>query len=157
RARGQSATKADVAPLPVSPAMIPAVTTGPASRVLPAVWLGHSGRLRAAIDVQDSLEQALAADSLNQATFTPGLHDVGLKPPEGDAFYVVSLLPYEQKEGASLRGYYIGSWPANATSVVRYAHPAGFIEVTPKNEDTHVSQSFELKDFLTHDQTGVWP
>jgi uncharacterized protein YcbK (DUF882 family) len=38
-----------------------------------------------------------------------------------------------------------------------YANPSGFIEVTPQNESTNVSEHFRLRDFLTHDQVGVWP
>ena len=38
-----------------------------------------------------------------------------------------------------------------------YANPDGFIEVTPENADTHVSEHFRLRDFLTHDQANVWP
>ena len=30
-----------------------------------------------------------------------------------------------------------------------YANPAGFIEVTPKNADTPVSEHFKLRDVLT--------
>src|SRR5439155_7889517 len=33
----------------------------------------------------------------------------------------------------------------------------GFIEVTPANMDTRVSEHFRLRDFLTHDQQDVWP
>jgi uncharacterized protein YcbK (DUF882 family) len=35
--------------------------------------------------------------------------------------------------------------------------PRGFIEVTLQNRDTHVSEHFRLRDFLTKDQPNVWP
>jgi len=38
-----------------------------------------------------------------------------------------------------------------------YENPQGFIEVTPANEDTRVSEHFKLRDFLTHNQNDVWP
>src|SRR5919204_247378 len=64
--------------------------------------------------------------------------------------------------------YFIGNWPAERVRrkgrvgppkapADRYANPAGFIEVTPQNEDTYVSDHFRLRDFLTHDQGNVWP
>ena len=133
----------------------------PAGRVAPATWLGYSGRLRAVIDTPESLSQrmlsASLADSLELADARqPGLHDVGLTAPDGDPFYVVSLLPYAEKEGSRLGGYYLGNWP-NREGVERYRPPSGFIEVTPANEGTAISKQFHLKDFLTHDQTNVWP
>ena len=54
----------------------------------------------------------------------------------------------------------MGFWPAERRkllSTAAYANPEGFIEVTPENADTHVSEHFRLRDFLTHDQQGVWP
>jgi uncharacterized protein YcbK (DUF882 family) len=38
-----------------------------------------------------------------------------------------------------------------------YRNPDGFIEVTPENQSTQVSEHFRLRDFLTHDQAAVWP
>jgi uncharacterized protein YcbK (DUF882 family) len=38
-----------------------------------------------------------------------------------------------------------------------YESPEGFIEVTLENQHTWVSEHFQLKDFLTHDQKNVWP
>lgn len=125
------------------------------ARTVPASWLGHSGSLRAMIDTPDSLEARLVADSIAAAALQPGTHDLGIETPDGDRFYVVSLVPYGQKDGTRLNGYYVGNWPQASNG--RYAPPAGFIEVTPENEATPVSRSFKLQDFLTHDQQGVWP
>lgn len=131
------------------------------SRVASAGWLGHSGKLRAVIDTPESLSQHLISYSLSDSldladARQPGLHDVGLTAPDGDPFYVVSLLPYAEKEGSRLGGYYLGNWPSRE-GVERYRPPSGFIEVTPANEGTAISKQFHLKDFLTHDQTNVWP
>src|SRR5207253_3738960 len=37
------------------------------------------------------------------------------------------------------------------------APPRGLIEVTPENQDTPLSEHIRLRDFLTHDQQGIWP
>jgi hypothetical protein len=128
------------------------------ARRVPAAWLGRSGQLRAVIDTPESVRRVMAAElaDVPEMIGTPGLHDLGMVTPQGHPFYMVSLLPYDAKKGRSLRGYHVGSWPKNA-STARYAPPAGFIEVTRENEATQVSSNFMLKDFLTHDQGGVWP
>ena len=54
----------------------------------------------------------------------------------------------------------MGFWPAERGRTLAseaYANPEGFIEVTPENEDTRISEHFRLRDFLTHDQESVWP
>jgi uncharacterized protein YcbK (DUF882 family) len=56
--------------------------------------------------------------------------------------------------------YYLGNWPYERGGTPRaptYANPAGFIEVTPENADTYVSEHFKLRDFVTKDQPNVWP
>jgi len=144
------------------PGPVPA-EAGSASAVVPArtaptEWLGRSGRLRAIIDTPEALGTRFASDSLDSTGFTPGLHDLGMVTPQGDPFVVVTLMPYEAKEGKRVNGYYVGNWPAPRPGTGdRYARPAGFIEVTKENGSTPVSQSFKLQDFLTHDQQGVWP
>lgn len=132
------------------------------ARRVPAAWLGRSGQLRAVIDTPESLRRVVAREiaDVPEMIATPGLHDLGMVTPQGDPFYVVSLLPYGAKKGSSLRGYHVGSWPKNAPKnapAARYAPPAGFIEVTQENAATPVSSHFKLEDFLTHDQDGIWP
>jgi uncharacterized protein YcbK (DUF882 family) len=53
----------------------------------------------------------------------------------------------------------VGYWPAERRRITSaaYENPEGFIEVTPENQDTQVSEHFRLRDFLTHDQPDVWP
>jgi hypothetical protein len=52
----------------------------------------------------------------------------------------------------------VGNWPQDAlTSTERYTPPQGFIGVTKENQATHLSESFKIQDFLTHDQGDVWP
>lgn len=73
-------------------------------------------------------------------------------------FAFIALYPFESKQGSKLGAYHIGFWPGERRPVSRaYANPAGFIEVTPENADTRISEHFRLRDFLTHDQAAVWP
>ncbi|MEX2582463.1 MAG: hypothetical protein WD766_04290 [Gemmatimonadota bacterium] len=67
---------------------------------------------------------------------------------------IVTLTPARQISGGRLGSYRIGEWPAGEGA---YAPPGGFVQVTPENMDTYVSTHFQLKDFLTKGQEGVWP
>jgi uncharacterized protein YcbK (DUF882 family) len=75
-------------------------------------------------------------------------------------FSVITLVPFSQKQNGRIGLYYLGSWPFERTGTPKtatYANPTGFIEVTPQNADTQVSEHFRLRDFLTKDQPNVWP
>jgi len=75
-------------------------------------------------------------------------------------FNYISLRPFSDKQRGRIGSYVIGSWPAEAGRRVpgdRYANPQGFIEVTPENQNTPVSEHFKLRDFLTKGQHNVWP
>jgi len=74
-------------------------------------------------------------------------------------FSVITLRPAAEKKGGRLGLYYIGNWPAarKGQTGVSYAPPSGFIEVTPENQNTQLSEHLKLKDFLPHDQQNVWP
>lgn len=73
-------------------------------------------------------------------------------------FSVITMQPFSAKQRGRIGLYYIGNWPGEKGRVRRgYSIPSGFIEVTPANEDTYVSDHFRLRDFLTHDQVNVWP
>lgn len=156
-ARGESASKGTVQ-VAISPSLKSPGDARVDARKVPAAWLGRSGQLRAVIDTPESLQRVVAAEvaDVPDMIATPGLHDVGMVTPQGDTFYVVSLLPYDAKKGSKLRGYHVGSWPKSSPTA-RYGPPAGFIEVTRENAATPVSSQFKLEDFLTHDQGGVWP
>jgi hypothetical protein len=140
--------------------------------------LGKSGRLRATFETSggvtaDSLPEGAelrysqGADTLATPTRT-GVWQVlvsmghALKPIAD--FSVIRMLPFESKVSGKIGSYRIGSWPAeygargpSKAPPDRYANPKGFIEVTPENQNTQVSDHFRLKDFLTHDQHNVWP
>ena len=145
------------------PAAVTAVAVPPVARpepqpVVPAAWLGLSGSLRAMVDTPDALrsDATFALLASNAEIADPGVHQTGLSTPSGDSFYVVAMHPYDPQRGATIGSYHVGSWPA-PTGNPMYARPPGVIEVTPDNESTPVSQHFQLRDFLTHDQGSVWP
>ena len=72
---------------------------------------------------------------------------------------VFTMRSFGQKVRAWLNGYRLGYWPAEKGRLrsEAYKNPDGFIEVTPENEDTRVSEHFRLRDFVSHDQKEVWP
>ncbi len=122
-------------------------------------FLGLSGKLRMLALTPERLQRMPVLGRLVPAEVseTPGVHDLGLSAPDGEPVRVVSLIPFTEKRGSRLEGYHLGFWPAERRRTTRYEPPAGFIEVTPENEDTPVSARFRFSDFLTHDQHGVWP
>jgi uncharacterized protein YcbK (DUF882 family) len=67
---------------------------------------------------------------------------------------VVTLMPAAEARSGRIGQYRIGEWPRGEGA---YAPPRGFVEVTPENMDMYVSKHFQLKDFLTKGQEGVWP
>lgn len=73
-------------------------------------------------------------------------------------FAVITQVPFARKQGRYLNGYHIGLYATEgAGRSDAYAPPPGFIEVTPENQDFHVSDHFQLRHFLTKDQHDVWP
>ena len=80
-------------------------------------------------------------------------------------FNLISMRPRSEKRNGRVGLYYIGNWPGETGRVSapkkapadRYRPPSGFIEVTPQNADTRVSEHFKLRDFLTKGQDNVWP
>ena len=68
------------------------------------------------------------------------------------------LTAFEDKIAGRIGRYRIGFWPGErGRARTRYDNPQGYIEVTPENQLTYVSEHFRLADFLTHDQQSVWP
>jgi uncharacterized protein YcbK (DUF882 family) len=94
----------------------------------------------------------------------PGIYSLAVKlnqaTREIQDFNVVTLVPFTQKQGGRIGLYYLGNWPferGGRPKTAAYANPSGFIEVTPENADTQISEHFKLRDFLTKDQPNVWP
>ena len=123
-------------------------------------WLGASGNLRAVMATDDSdwLGPWLESAGIKPSPGLPGVHLLKWTAPDGLPLVLLAMTPFDFKHGGFVGGYHVGRWPAErhpATAV--NALPAGFIEVTPENQDTYVSTRFRLRDFVTHDQDGVWP
>jgi hypothetical protein len=74
-------------------------------------------------------------------------------------FSLITMRSFRDKIAGSVGTYRVGFWPEERGRLrsEAYENPAGFIEVTPQNQDTRISEHFRLKDFLTHDQHDVWP
>ncbi len=122
-------------------------------------YLGLSGRLRAIAFRTDSATSPLAALVPALAGATPGAHATGLSAPDGEPITALSLIPLTEKLGATWRGYRVGYWPGERRTrrPARYDLPAGFLEVTPDNQEVRLSTHFVVRDFLTHDQPATWP
>ncbi|MGH7717934.1 MAG: hypothetical protein ACREON_03700, partial [Gemmatimonadaceae bacterium] len=122
--------------------------------------LGRSGKLRARFlpassDLYIPHIARLFGDS---ALGRPGVHTVA-DSELGSEFSLITLRPFADKVRGRIGTYRIGFWPyeRRATSPEAYRNPDGFIEVTRDNQETHVSEHFRLRDFLTKDQHAVWP
>jgi hypothetical protein len=117
---------------------------------------GRSGKLRARFLTERRVaELPTLARLLGDSLRRPGVYGLA-----GADFAVVAMLPFAAKERGRIGGYDMGYWPAERGHRVRsprYANPAGFIRVTPENQDTYVSEHFRLRQFLTKDQPRVWP
>lgn len=71
---------------------------------------------------------------------------------------VAVMRPFQEKLGAMLNGYRIGTYLAEKLRGRSSEHPDGFLEVYPQHLDLAVSKHLRLRHFLTHDdQTEVWP
>ncbi len=69
---------------------------------------------------------------------------------------LVVMVPFEQKVGARLNGYNIGTYIAERLG--HHDHPEGFVQVDERDLDLKVSKHLRLGDFITHDQQAdVWP
>ncbi len=143
-----------------------------------ASQLGKSGRLRATFTTSGGIQPDTlppggairyaqngdtAAQPTRSGVWTLVLAVGNAIRPVAD-FSVITMLPFSAKRGGRIGDYLIGNWPSERgaagpakASGDRYANPVGFIEVTPDNANTPVSEHFKLGDFVTHDQQNVWP
>lgn len=106
-------------------------------------------------------ENAVSSDFV--APDNPGVYDLAVQLNQATRaikdFSVVTLVPFAEKQNGRIGLYYLGNWPFERGTPKKpaYANPTGFIQVTPENADTPVSDHFRLRDFLTKDQPNVWP
>jgi hypothetical protein len=121
---------------------------------------GRSGKLLARQVARSSWRMPLFARLFggDTAIRAPGVHD--LRDSTGaPRFAVITMRDFAEKLDGRIGSYRIGYWPAEQGMAIggTYGNPAGFIEVTPENAETPVSEHFRLRDFLTHDQEQTWP
>lgn len=121
---------------------------------------GRSGKLRARL-LGGSAKGILAFPFLSNL-FKSRLGQPGIYPVEDKTLArplsFISLLPFSSKKNGRIGSYAMGFWPGERRlRLGAYGNPDGFIEVTPQNQDTQVSDHFRLRDFLTKDQFNVWP
>ncbi|HET9453992.1 MAG TPA: hypothetical protein VFO66_06905 [Gemmatimonadaceae bacterium] len=78
---------------------------------------------------------------------------------KGPFFRYLTQRPFAAKVNGRIGNYLIGFWPAekNRVTSLAYRNPERFIEVTPANQETPVSEHFRIRDFLTKGQANVWP
>ena len=105
----------------------------------------------------------LAGPGSFTAPTRPGVYELELNSGKaarqfGERLRLVVTVPFEDKEDGYIGRYFLGHWPTEGERRTdRYAPPAGFIEVTRENQSLRLSEHFSVREFLTHDQKGVWP
>ncbi len=147
---------------PITSAAVAAPAIGIAGHpVVPDSLFGRSGKLRFRLFSSTRLFalpilERLFGDSPDESR--PGIYKAA-EDVMGRPFAFISLIPFGSKAGGAVGDYRVGFWPSERrrTRSEAYENPEGFIEVTPENQDTYVSEHFRLRDFLTHDQKEVWP
>lgn len=116
--------------------------------------LGRSGKLRArflpATQVKE-FERALGAMRAESPVTGVQMRIASLR--------ILPIVPFEFKVAGRMGLYRMGFWPGekHPTRGVSYDNPLGFLEVTPGNQDLQVSEHFRLRDFVTKDQSAIWP
>ena len=73
-----------------------------------------------------------------------------------DGLTIAVLVPFEQKEGAMLNGYRIGTYLAERLAG-KQTPPEGFLEIRPDDVDLQISRHLKVSDFLNHDSQDTWP
>ena len=78
---------------------------------------------------------------------------------ERDLSRRIPLVPFSAKVHGRIGSYRLGEWPSEKRQNPNptYANPRGFVEVTPANLSTHLSEHFTLGQFVTKDQASIWP
>lgn len=137
-----------------------AVVVPPGESLLPHLSLKEEPKEARWLAVGASTE--LPAPLTKEGLLAPGQPGVWKLSPsaqgmEGSPYAVITPVHFDGSK-TELNGYRIGRWPAQAAGRTgAYAPPELLIEVTSQNQDFAVSEHFRLRNFLTKDQTNVWP
>ena len=158
--RASARTAERVAPGMTTVASAGLVDVASDAMVLDDTLAGRSGKLRARFvapsrSLMFPFLRRLLGDT---AVERPGVYEVRTANADGP-FRFITMRAFGDKVGGRIGRYRIGFWPGERgrARAGRYGNPEGFIEVTPENQHTHVSEHFRLADFLTHDTQQVWP
>lgn len=155
RIEAQVSVNPDVAAL----ARIPIVDSSSLRSVV-ANLAGRSGKLLARfVSPPRSIAiPRLAGNLVYTSKALPAIQEVAGASRLG-SFSLITMRGFSEKIAGSLGSYRIGFFPEEKGRLrsEAYSNPEGFIEVTPQNQETRISEHFRLKDFLTHDQHAVWP
>ena len=154
-AHAQVFVKPDVAAL----AKMPVVDSGSLRSVVGHL-AGRSGKLLAHFVLPPRSLQipVLAGNLAYTSRAIPQIQTISGASRVGQ-FSMITMRSFRDKIAGSVGSYRIGFWPEEKGRLrsEAYENPEGFIEVTPQNQETRISEHFRLKDFLTHDQHDVWP
>jgi hypothetical protein len=155
QASAQVALKSDIAAL----ATLPVVDSGSLKSVVNTL-AGYSGKLLARFALPSHSMQipllsgnlAYTSRALPQIQQVAGASKLGV-------FSIITMKSFGDKIAGYVGNYRVGYWPEEKGRLrsEAYTNPDGFIEVTPDNQETRISEHFRLKDFLTHDQHQIWP
>jgi len=151
----QVAVNPDVAAL----ARMPVVDSSSLKRVI-AGLAGRSGKLLARFTLPARAVQIpyISSNLAYTSRYIPQIQTISGASRVGQ-FSLITMRSFREKIAGSVGSYRVGFWPEERGRLrsEAYENPEGFIEVTPQNQETRISEHFRLKDFLTHDQHEVWP
>ena len=122
---------------------------------------GKSGKLlaRFSLPVHSMAIPVLSGQFVYTMKAVPAIQEVAGASALGQ-FSLITMRSFRDKIEGSVGDYRVGFWPEEKGRLAKseaYENPEGFIEVTPANQDTRISEHFRLRDFLTHNQNDVWP
>ncbi len=142
----------------VSPGRVRALTVLPGEAVTFEVVDGDPGSDYAAQPAAGRIKPLGAGRWEWTSPPAPGLYPIKVVVPNSDDAVILQafvLVPYDRLQGEFLNGYRIGRYPEKPLrGLADYRLPAGFIEVTPENEDVLASPHFRLKQFLCKQPAG---
>jgi len=118
---------------------------------------GTSGKLLAVFTLPGEVPSSEISAATPQK---PGIYSLESLAQTGyGALRWIVMKPFSAKVNGRIGSYRIGNFPFERRdpSNPAYANPRGFIEVTPDNRFTKVSEHFSLGQFLTKNQESVWP
>ena len=117
--------------------------------------IGRSGKLLAVF----TLPGEVPNPDVPAQTRRPGVYGLEALGPAAAALRWIVLTPFSAKVKGRIGGYRLGAWPYENRQATdsAYASPRGFIEVTPDNFQMRVSEHFALGQFVTKNQSTVWP